>query len=274
MRNEGCGLHKLFLLAFVAICLEVPGISMAMEPASAFEDAFTAPSFVAGVDAVYNYPGMESFVPSLYAAGGYTVPFGMDDLAVTTAFAGVQRGKVAGFASFSGSGFDLYGEEHAKLGLSYSPLKTLSAGLRLTRSAMNIKGFGDASSLSADAGVVVRPHRRVFIAAALEDIAGAELGESREPLDGRTRLAVSWLSPADVTLFLTASKVRRFDMSLTVGFIAEMTEVLSFGFAGASEPDRIEYFCGIRVKNARFAYRGWYHGELGETHGFSLGYLP
>jgi len=99
---------------------------------------------------------------------------------------------------------------------------------------------------------------------------GAELGESREPLDGRLRCAFSWMTSGNVALLASVSKVRRFDLSFTGGFSAEVLNVLTLGIVGANEPDRLEFLCGVKVKGAVFSYRGCYHRELDMSHGFSI----
>ncbi len=242
----------------------------ALEPVSALEDLFTFPSTLTAREAAYCYPGMTAISSGAFALAACNTPFGLGDLATSTALAGARFGNAGIMAAFSGSGFDLYGEEHARLGLSYVFLDKISPGIRINRNAMRIKGFGNADTFSADIGLVCRPHERLFAALSCENVGGAELGESCEKLDGRARAAVSWLSPADVTLFASASKVRRFDTDIAAGFLAELTSAFSLGAAAASEPERIEYLCGITIRRLRFSYRGSYHGELGATHGFSL----
>ena len=194
----------------------------------------------------------------------------MDDLAVSTVHAGMNLGRAGMSISCSSTGFDLYGEDHEKIGLSFSPFGGLSAGVRFTRYAMHIKNFGEASALSADAGVILCPFTTVCIAASYEDIANAELGESREPLDGIARCAASWSISEYFTLLSSATKVRRFEPSISGGFTMEMLDALTFGVVGGNEPDRFEFLGTVNVSGICFSYRGSHHRDMGMSHGFSL----
>ena len=258
------------LLAVFLCNVLVCGRAFALEPACALDDGFAIPS--AGTMAVASqcYPGAESYIRGVFAAGAWRVPYGIGDLTVTTVHAGFGSDRLGISLSASGSGFELYGEEHEKLGCSFSPFPFISSGLRITRSAMRIRGFGHASAWSADAGVVVHPCESVFLAGSLEDINGAEIGESREPLDGSLRFAASWRMPVDVTLLAAVTKVRRFDPSLSAGLTLALARVLTLGVVGANEPDRFEFLCGVNIRGAIFSYRGLSHSDLDMTHGFSI----
>ena len=258
--------------AVFVLCLFLSGQTSAFEPVSALDDGFAVPSDGTMTDASLFYPGAESYIRGGFAFGAWSLPYGLDELAVTTGLAGICTGKAGLSLSFSGSGFDLYGEEQEKLGLSYAPIKSVSTGLRVTRNAMRIKGFGHAAAWSADAGVVLHPCETVYLAGAVEDFIGAELGESCEPLDGRLRFASTWRMPGEVTLLASVTKVRRWDPSFSAGFTADILSVLTLGVMGANEPDRFEFLCGVKTKGAVFSYRGNYHRELGMTHGFSMGW--
>ncbi len=242
----------------------------ALEPVTALDDGFTIPSKSGMEEASLHYPGAESCIKGIFATAAWNRPFGIDDLSVTTFHAGTGFGKTGISVSYSGSGFDLYGDEQEKLGISYALFDGISCGFRVTRSALRIRGFGDASAWSADMGVIIRLVESVYIAGAFEDLAGAELGVSREPLDGRTRFSTAWAVPGDITLLASLTKVRRFDPSCTGGFTAEIFPSLTVGAAGATEPDRMEFLAAFHIRGMVFSYRGMYHRDLGMSHGFSL----
>ncbi len=251
--------------------LLVTAEAVALETVTALDDGFAVPSQTGMTEASLHYPGAESFIQSTFASAAWNRPFGLDDLSVTTFHGGARFGKAGISVSYSGSGFDLYGDEQEKLGLSYALLREISCGVRLTRNALRIRGFGDASAWSADAGIVFRPVDSVCIAGSIEDLAGAELGESREPLDGHTRFSASWALPGEVTLLASLIKVRRFDHSFTGGFTVELSPSLIVGAAGANEPGRMEFLGAFHIRGLVISYRGMYHRDLGMSHGFSLG---
>ena len=254
----------------ITFFLLVSNYADAFEPVNAFDDGFAIPAEVSMTEAASSYPGTESYINGCFVSGAWNVPYGVEELGITTGQAGLKAGKVGLSVSYSGSGFELYGDDQEKLGISFALLDGVSAGIRLIRNAMRIKGFGHAAAWSSDAGIVFHPLDSVFIGCAFEDIFGAELGETHEPLDGRFRFAVSWRIPADVTFLVSATKVRRFDPSVSAGFIAELGSILSIGVIGANEPDRFEFLCGVKKVGAVFSYRGSYHRDLGMSHGFSI----
>lgn len=256
------------LTILAALCASAAN---ALEPVSALDDGFGVPSADTVAPSVYAYPGMESFADGWFALGAWNMPYGISELAVTTGVAGYSRGGFGFSAAYSGTGFDLYGDEHEKIGVSWAPHRMVSAGVRLTRTAVRIRGFGTASASSCDMGVIVRPHPRLYCAGAWEDIAGAKLGRSEEPLDGHRRFAVSWRFTESATIIASASHVRRFGTSSAAGVTVDASGILTLGVIGADKPDRIEFLCGVNARGAVFSYRGSYHRDLGMTHGFSLG---
>ena len=258
-------------LAFVLAAL-MPASAHSFEPLSALDDAFAIPSPRSLAEGVLHYPGSESLLRGTFVVLARSVPFGVEDLAVSTVSAGGCLGGVGVSLSYSGSGFDLYGDEQEKAGCSLLLGGGLSAGARLTRNAVRFKGFGEASAWSADIGAVWHHASAVYIGASLEDIARAKLGESREPLDGCARASFAWAPVGGAALFASVTKVRRFDPSVSAGCMIEASSALLLGAAAGNEPDRIDFLAVVTVRGARFSYRGSFHRDLGFSHGFSLGW--
>ena len=262
--------NNMFKIVIFLLINIITSPAYALEPVTAFDDRFAVPSNCSITEASLFYPGSESFASGRFAVLGYRIPFGMEDLAVSTLHAGMNFGRAGVSVSFNGSGFDLYGEDQEKIGASFLLLDTAAAGVRLTRSAMRIEGFGQTNAWSADIGMVMHLLDSVFLAASVEDIAGAELGESKEPLDGAVRFAASWEIAEQVTLLSSVEKVRRFQPSLGCGCTVNLLDALTVGVIGGNEPDRFEFLGEVAVSILSFSYRGSYHREMGMTHGFSL----
>ncbi len=258
-------------LYFTAVFLTA-GQACALETMTSLDDGFAIPSVGSMIESSLLYPGTESFIDRAFAVCAWRIPFGINELAVTSLHTGINLGKAGISASFNSSGFDLYGEEQEKIGLSFSPYKGASAGVRLTRNAMRIKGLGQAEALSADIGFVLHPFDTVFISAAFEDIVGAELGKSNEPRDGLTRFAAAWNTSKQIPLLFSVTKVRRFDPSYSGGFTVDIMNTLTLGVVGGNEPDRFEFLGTVMVSGVHFSYRGSHNSELGMSHGFSVGW--
>ena len=262
--------NKKRIICFFLALLCAASESWALEPVSALDDGFAIPSSDVMSSASFHYPGAETFQRNHFAIVAWDRPFGIDELAVTTIHAGTTVGRFGMSVSYSGSGFDLYGDEQEKIGVSCKLKRTFSIGVRATRNAMRIKGFGDAAAFGADIGVVVHPVESVYIAVSLEDLFGAELGDSHEPLDGRTRLSASWRLPGEATLLTSISKVRLYDTSFSGGVTLTLFKSLTVGVIGGNEPDRMEFLVRVPVRKLHCSYRGLYHRDLGLSHGFSL----
>jgi len=134
------------IIVIILIALFLSEDVCALEPVSALEDGFSVPSGTSMAEASHSYPGSESYITGGFVSGAWRVPFGVENLAVTTLLAGVNAGKIGLSVSYSGSGFELYGEEQEKLGVSFTTLTGVSTGIRITRNAMRIRGFGNASA--------------------------------------------------------------------------------------------------------------------------------
>jgi hypothetical protein len=270
--NMQRGGMRVTLFFALALALALTGKIMALEPISALDDGFSAPSGSSMEEASFLFPGSESFVLEPYALIGYTVPFGMEELAATTFSAGMRAGTTGLSLSWNGSGGELYRDEQEKIGISRPLVRNLHAGVRLVRTAMHIRGFGDASTWSGDAGMVFRPVEAVCLAVSRENIAGACLGESKEPLAGRSRAAMSWSLPGSFSLLASWTKIRGYDPSWSAGCTIGISDALYAGAAAASEPARIEFMSAVVLKRMKFIYRGSYHSDLGFSHGFTVGW--
>jgi len=242
----------------------------AFEPVFAIDDGFSIPMLSGGVETSLHAPGAETLLDGYGAALGYTTPFGMSDLSITTVHAAADFGFWGVSATYSGSGFDLYGDECEKAGFAVHPLGWLHCGGRITRYALRIEGFGDASTVTGDAGFVLTPYRSIVIAGVWEDLANAELGESKEPIDGCRRFSVGYDAGDGVTLLCGYRDAGRFEPSYYGGAVAHMGGQLDLGACGCSEPDRLEFMARLHIRGMTGAYRGSYHRELGMTHGFVL----
>ncbi len=260
--------NTFLVLSFILVFQS--GNAVAWEPVSALDDGFAIPSSGCMAESGYSWPGSESLAGKPYAVLAWKEPFGMEELAITTVHAGATAGRAGASVSFTSSGFDLYGDEQEKLGLSYLLHGGLSAGVRITRSAMRIKGFGDAAAFSSDAGLIYQPVNALTLAISVEDLSGAKLGDSHEPLDGAARFSAAWKVLDGFSILGSMKKVRRFDTSFSVGFISNVAGPLTVGACGGTEPDRIDFLAGLTLGNLRFAYRGSWHPDLGMTHGGSL----
>jgi len=265
---------KVVYAVITAVMLLVPD-SVALEPADAFEDGFTAHAPATGAAALYAYPGTEALTGGVTAGVGWREPFGMNELAVTTVAVGAGFGRGFGVsAAYTGTGFDLYGEDQEKVGVAWAPLPWIGAGVRAVRTAMRIDGFVNASVWSVDAGMVARPVDTLVLSCAVENAGDAELGASKEPLDGKTRAGVTWLPSDDTSLFVAVADTRRYRASATAGALAGLYDILTVGVCGSNNPGRISFLCGVTVMSTVFSYRSEYHRELGMTHGFTISRFP
>ncbi len=248
----------------------------ALEPSNALDDAFTLPLPGEAASGAALFPGSEAVHEGAFITLGRRVPFGIDELTVTGAVAGYGAATGAGHIGLSalvaGTGFDQYGEDMEKLGIGWRPARWIAVGARLTRFSVRIAGFGDAAAWSGDVGAVIMPHGTVTLAAAVEDVAGAELGESREPLDGRFRAGAAWRPPGPLTLLAAVSRERTSGTAAVAGFIAEPVPSFRIGAAYATEPERYEFIAGVRVRGMDLSWRGSWHPVLGMTHGFVAGW--
>ena len=257
------------VLGLIMVVWYIPAVR-ALEPDSAFEDGFAFPGVAGCVAAVYAFPGAEVFAEAAGAALAWKRPFGVDDLAVTSAIVSYGHDRFGISASFSTVGFDLYGEEQVRAGVAYSPTAWCSAGVRLTRSAVRFSGYGDLSAWGVDAGAILTLHPKLTIALAQEALGNTQFGESSEPLDGRTRLSAALRTGDMWTLLAGATSARRHGVSPSAGAVVEAFSVLSLGVLGGTNPDRVEFLAGAPAGQVRFCYRGAWHPALGMTHGFSL----
>ena len=265
------------LLSIITLVLGGASFVHGWEPVTALDDGFAVPAPESLAESAAAFPGAESFISRPYAVLAWQVPFEIEELAITTLHAGAACGKAVVSLTVATSGFDLWGEEQGKLGVSYRFWDGFSAGVRISRTAIRIEGFGSAAGFSTDAGIVYRPGKDFFVAVSAENITGTTLGDSREPIDGARRLSASWRLADSFTLIGSVRDTERFERSVTAGFTTTVAGPLTIGAVGGTEPDRFEFLTALSLGTFRFTYRGGWHPELGMSHGCSLvwdGYHP
>jgi hypothetical protein len=254
----------------LALWTLLPSTARPYETVTALDDAFSIPSTVTPEEGVMHFPGSESLLRGAFVTVARSVPFGVEELAVSTVAAGARFGAAGVSFSYSGSGFDLFGDEREMAGCSLSLGGGLSAGARLTRTAVRMKGFGDGEAWNTDLGAVWCPAGSVCLGGSLENAAKTGLGDSHEPLERRGQVSLAWAQSDTATLFASMAKEGRFDPSASAGCTMEVSHILRLGAAAGSGPQRFEFLAAITGYRVRFSYRGSFHRDLGFSHGFSV----
>ena len=245
---------------------------------AAFEDRIAGARPAALAGAFVACDGVENSAnPAALGAGGpwqmqlaYLKPYGLANLHHTEwdAVLPVAKGRTG--LSIRTFGSEKYRETafSAAGSIPLSPGIFVGAALRYLR--LEITHYGEAASVAADVGFLIRLSENVRWGTTIKNINQARIGTSRQPLPEvmTTGLELSPVRP--VRLFFDLSKDVRFPADLRLGVEYSPISILVLRAGMGSEPQRVAAGFSLGLGRFRLDYAWVDHAELGPTHVFSV----
>ncbi len=216
--------------------------------------------------AYYNPAGMW-FQSSAAGLVYYSAPFGLRELQTVTGVVSYPTQWGNGALIIESFGFELYRETTVGLTYAGSFRERMAYGVTAHYEHVRIERGGTGSTMGIDAGILTRPHNKLWIG-----IAGRNLNRPR--IDGESLPQVLSLGMAvepmkDLVLTADAVKDVRFRIDFRVGAEYRILNALFLRLGMSSDPSRFSAGLGLDAGFGIVDYALYTHPDLGVTHAIS-----
>ncbi|MBN1466234.1 hypothetical protein JXA02_10755 [candidate division KSB1 bacterium] len=201
----------------------------------------------------------------------YAKPYGLHDLNMANVAARYSRARCSCGIGIQYFGNDLYRENQflAAVAIPISPALLLALSGRL--GILNVQHHGQAHSVLADFGVIVRLTANAAFGFSAKNVANAKVGAAHEPLPSSLIVGVHMTPFSHCVVDFDLCKEIRFPLDVRCGISWQAFSALTLRMGVGGEPSRVcagFTLCHFRV---RLDYAFSTHSELGLTHLFSVG---
>jgi len=220
--------------------------------------------------AFFNPAGFSHLAERLLSVSYVPQPFGLKELA-HGAFSFAEPTRAGAFAvSGNRLGFELYREVTLTGSFSTTPSDGFHAGINVNYFSLSIAGYGSASALGLDAGLLVELTADVFWGASAFNINGPSIGQAKERLPQVFATGVSYKPLHEATLAVDVVKDIRYPMEFRVGLEYRLLDVLHLRAGSVTEPSSLHGGVGLTYQFFQLDYAITDHPDLGMTHQFSV----
>ena len=194
-------------------------------------------------------------------------PFGFRELDRTAAAGGCSTGRYAFAGLFSYSGRNGYGEVTTTAAVAKPLIAGIVAGVSVSGHRLQIDGFGSSSAVSADAGVIARPFRGLFLAGAVRGLYSSSLTDTGMGAVPRTVSGAAGVSPiTGVTLSAGASVHQYTGCEYSAVTSVEPYPGVSLFFSLVTHPVRMSMGFSVAVSSVSMQYGYATHPDLPAGH--------
>jgi competence ComEA-like helix-hairpin-helix protein len=169
-------------------------------------------------------------------------------------------------------GFELYKE--TRLGLSYARAlhPKLAVGGTLDYNQLSIKGYGQASCLGIDIGVLTVLHPSLTVGFRLDNLNQPEIGKQNESIPLTYRAGLAYFLDEQTTILMDWYYEPEFDLSIQTGLELSLVEFLSLQVGYATQPATLSGGFGLHYGNLDVMYAVSSHSDLGLSHAVGIGF--
>lgn len=197
-------------------------------------------------------------------------PFGIGQLARTRAVL-VEPFPAASLAlSAERFGFELYREVSFGFSAALHLVRGWDGGLTIRSHHLSIAGYGTATALGIDAGLLVELTDDACAGFSARNINAPAIGAARERLPQVLSLGASYSPFAAVRMTVDVVKDVRYPLELHAGFEYAPADPLLLRAGSGTEPSSFHAGVALRVSPVEALYGYSSHAELGGTHHFAL----
>jgi hypothetical protein len=244
-------------LLLIIVC---PSQTFSYEHTSPFDSGLAVPGSGLPSSSAH-YPGSEVFGASFSGCMGWDRPMGMEDLEQTSFYLSSTFNNWGFYTSAGESGFDLWGADQEKFGLSYR-VSELGAGARLSRTSMRIRGFGKDDCWSIDAGATFRVGKGMVVSFSGENITGEHFSPSGGELARILRGGISSRVSDEAVIVFYSEKSGGYSVSSGIGAIFRVADALNLGVMANNHPSRYEFIASVKTRSFVLEWKRIYHQEI------------
>jgi len=194
-------------------------------------------------------------------------PFGFKELDRTAAAGGFTTNRYAASGLFSYSGRNGYSEVTATAAAARPLVSGIVAGVSVSGHCLQIDGFGRSSAVSADAGIIARPFRGLFLAGAVRGLYSSSLASTGMGAVPRTVSGAIGVCPITGVTVSTGASVHQYTGSeFSAVTSVEPYPGVSLFFSLLTNPVRMSMGFSVAVSAVSMQYGYATHPDLPGSH--------
>jgi len=249
----------------------------------AFEERFIPPRALAmggvysvlstGESALFGNVANLSFVERVRVDVQYARPFGLKELAQSGLTVAIPNRRVSFGFGISRFGFSAYEEKLITAGFSKKILEQISAGIALRYMSVAITGYGAASVIGLDAGILIKMTESLNFALVAKNINSPKVMSKEEPVSPNIKIGFSYSPHSSVVLVGEWQKERDFDKTIRLGAELELIKGQYLRFGLSNNPSSFSMGFGLSMNGTDINFSAVTHQYLDLSQSLSFGYL-
>ncbi len=194
-------------------------------------------------------------------------PFGFKELDRTAAAAGFTTNRFAVAGVFNYSGRNGYSEFTTTAAVAKPLIAGIVAGVSVSGHRLQIEGFGSGSAVSADAGIIARPLRGMFLSGAARGFYSSSLTSTgMGAVPGTVSAAIGVCPVTGVTVSAGASVYQYTGSEFSAVTSVEPYPGVSLFFSLLTNPVRMNMGFSVAVSSVSMQYGYATHPDLPGSH--------
>lgn len=192
----------------------------------------------------------------------------LTDMAAATSMPVSDKWGAVGIA-FHRYGFELYHEQHLKVGYAYR-WKNLRAGIGLNYTHMRIERYGSAGALALDLGLLAEITEQLTIGSYVTNLNRAKLGQAEEELPRQLSIGAAYTPVNSVLVTVDAVKDVQYPLAIRGGAEIELFENFKIRGGISTEPVTFSLGLGYGTEKWGINLAAQRHQLLGISPGLDL----
>ncbi|MCK5064577.1 MAG: helix-hairpin-helix domain-containing protein [Candidatus Fermentibacteraceae bacterium] len=252
----------------------------ANEAEAAFEPVSESPWFQGGIASslfprtplvIMVNPACLGLLEGHGVAASASRPFGLRGLDRTAIAGDWMFRRIAVGAALSLSGDESYTEGTAVAAAAYRIMNGVVLGADISIRNLQISGYGRATGVSTDIGVVWSPTEGVYSTVLFRSVIRSDLGDSGDPASPRSvELAIGVVPVDRVSLGIGAGRQEGLDTEFSFHTAFSPQSIISLGAGIITNPSRFWAALSISVSPVNVEYGYGEHSTLPGTHSVAL----
>ena len=249
----------------------------------AFEERFITPRALAmgGVysvlstaeSALFGNVANLSFAERVRIDVQYARPFGLKELAQSGLTVAIPNRRGSFGFGISSFGFSAYEEKQISAGFSKKILEQLFAGIALRYMSVAITGYGAASMIGLDVGLMIKTNESLKFALVAKNINSPKFISNGKPVSPNVKIGLSYSPHSGVVLVGELQKEKYFNKIVRLGAEFELIKGQYLRFGLSNNPSSFSMGFGLSVHGAEISFSAVTHQYLDLSQSLSFGYL-
>jgi competence protein ComEA len=206
------------------------------------------------------------------ASAGFSLPFGMSDLAAITSSCRIEWKNLGLGLGLSTMGNQLYRESSFRASASWRFPRMLSAGVSIGGQQLAIQGYGSSLAAGVDAGILGRPVPQLALGLAAKNLNRPRIGDPPQELAQQLAAGLCYSPMERAVAVLQLQAQNGWPVQWRFGQEFRLWRGFSARAGYSAKPATISGGVGLEWANYTFSYAVRTHPELGLSHCLTLSF--